>query len=56
MRSSQASKLMTKNERCGWYCRVLKEGQITPGDPITLIAGSRDTTVREDARRLLKRS
>lgn len=56
MRSNQASKLMTKNERCGWYCRVLKEGQITPGDPITLIAGSRDTTVREDARRLLKRS
>lgn len=55
MRSNQATKLMAESGRCGWYCSVLTEGEIQPGDPVKLIAGSRDTTVREEYKRLLKR-
>lgn len=30
-------KAMTRNGRAGWYARVLEEGQVEAGDPVTLL-------------------
>jgi MOSC domain-containing protein YiiM len=42
MRSNQAAKLMTKSGRFGWYCSVVKEGELRAGDTVTVIAGARE--------------
>jgi MOSC domain-containing protein YiiM len=55
MKSNQAVKLMKHNNVSGWYCSVLQEGRIKPGDAVEVIAGGRDTTVLEENQRLGKR-
>jgi MOSC domain-containing protein YiiM len=42
MRSNQAAKLMTKSGRFGWYCCVMKEGELRAGDTVTVIPGARE--------------
>lgn len=54
MKSNQAVKLMKQNNLSGWYCSVLAEGRIKPGDAIKVIAGARDTTVMKENQRLSK--
>lgn len=52
MRSKHAAKLMIKNNLSGWYCSVLQEGKIKAGDPMTVFAGPRDSTVAQENERL----
>lgn len=49
---SHASKAMLQSGATGFFLRVLKEGNISAGDAITLIAGPRKQTIRQmnDAR------
>ncbi len=46
MRSNQAVKIMVQQGLSGWYCRVLTPGKIKTGDPLTVIPGSQETTIR----------
>jgi MOSC domain-containing protein YiiM len=43
----QAGKLMVQSGWCGSYLAVIEPGQATAGDPITLIPGPREVSVRE---------
>lgn len=54
MKSNQAVKLMKQNNLSGWYCSVLTEGRIKPGDVVEVIAGARDTTVLKENQRLTR--
>ena len=48
--------LVRRNGRSGWYLRVLREGQVAPGDPIGLVARpSPAWPVRRAARVMLAR-
>lgn len=44
---SHASKAMLQSGATGFFLRVLKEGNISAGDVITLIAGPRQQTIRQ---------
>jgi MOSC domain-containing protein YiiM len=48
MGSQQAAKMMVKNDLCGWYCSVIREGYLQAGDPIRVRAGPRDITVARE--------
>ena len=43
----QAGKLMVQSGWCGSYLAVIEPGQLCAGDPITLIPGPREVSVRE---------
>ena len=49
-----ASKAMLQSGYSGWYLRVLKTGMIAAGAPITLIPGSRNTSIAQQNQNLLK--
>lgn len=44
---AQASKLMVQSGWCGSYLAVLEPGLVQAGDPIRLISGPREVSVRE---------
>jgi MOSC domain-containing protein YiiM len=48
MGSRMASKLMIKNDVCGWYCSVVREGFIKAGDTVRLLPGPRDISVARE--------
>ena len=48
-----ASKAMLQSGYSGWYLRVLKTGMLTAGASITLIPGSRDTSIALQNKNLL---
>ncbi len=49
-----ASKVMLQSGYSGWYLRVLKTGMVAAGAPISLIPGSRNTSIAEQNQNLLK--
>jgi MOSC domain-containing protein YiiM len=49
-----ASKAMLQTGYSGWYLRVLKTGMVAAGAPITLIPGSRNTSIAQQNQNLLK--
>ena len=49
-----ASKAMLQSGYSGWYLRVLKTGMVAAGAPITLIPGSRNTSIAQQNQNLLK--
>ncbi|MBU3669349.1 MAG: MOSC domain-containing protein [Polynucleobacter sp.] len=49
-----ASKAMLQSGYSGWYLRVLKTGQLQAGASITVIPGSRNTSIAQQNHNLLK--
>lgn len=56
MSYSGASKAMVQSTKSGWYLRVLQAGTIQAGDKITVIRGSREISIAEQNRLLLKKN
>jgi MOSC domain-containing protein YiiM len=48
-----ASKAMLQSGFSGWYLRVLKTGILSAGMPITVVTGSRDTSIAQQNQKLL---
>ena len=49
-----ASKAMLQSGFSGWYLRVLKTGTLTAGAAITVIPGSRETSIAQQNQKLLR--
>jgi MOSC domain-containing protein YiiM len=49
-----ASKAMVQSGFCGWYLRVLKTGTLAAGEQISVIPGTRDTSIAQQNRNLLQ--
>lgn len=52
MQSNQAVKIMVQQGLSGWYCRVLSPGKIKAGDRLSIIPGSRETTLQASFQKL----
>ena len=53
MRYKGAAKAMLQSGFSGWYLRVLKSGTLSAGASITVIPGSRSTSIAEQNKKLL---
>ena len=51
-----AAKAMLQSGFCGWYLRVNRTGTLSAGESITLIPGSRNTSIADQNHALLYRS
>ena len=49
-----ATKAMVQSGFCGWYLRVLKTGTLAAGEQISVIPGTRDTSIAQQNRNLLQ--
>jgi MOSC domain-containing protein YiiM len=50
-----AAKAMVQSGFCGWYLRVLKTGTLAAGEQISVIPGTRATSIAQQNQKLLKK-